>query len=158
MKNSGYIFLDICGQHSNTICDGKRAAKAPRVPSDALRRAYLNELQKQVNAEIDSLRFTIEGIVRENMSSAAEAVVAGNIDFMKEIGLPIQGAMSHVPADIVERVATGQIYAGNWSLSRSLWKQSVHTQRDVNEIIAKGIAENKSSYKNHLWRIIFNLL
>lgn len=124
----------------------KRASKAPRVPSDALRKVYLDELQKQVNTEIDKLRFTLQGVIEGNMGRVAEGVVAGNIDFLQRINFPVEGAFSHVPAEIVERVATGQLYSGNWTLSRQLWKQSVHTQKDVNTVIAKGIAENKSAY------------
>ncbi len=124
----------------------KRAKQAPRVPSDALRKAYLKELQKQVNAEINNLRFTIGGIVEDTMGQVAEGVVKDNLDFLQAIGMPIEGAMSHVPATVIERVATGKLYEGNWTLSRQLWKQSVHTQRDINEIVAKGIAENKSAF------------
>ena len=124
----------------------KQAAKAPRVPSDALRQVYLDRLQKQINEEIDKLRFSIQEVVEDTMGKVAEGVVSANFDFLQKINLPVEGAFSHVPAEVVERVATGQLYSGNWTLSRQLWKQSVHTQKDVNSIIAKGIAENKSAY------------
>lgn len=124
----------------------QRAKKAPRVPSDTLRKAYLKELQKQVNSEVDKLRFTIQDTVEASMKGVAEEAVSDAASFLQSLGMPIEGAMSRVPGEIVQRVATGKLYDGNWTLSRQLWKQSVHTQRDVNEIVAKGIAENKSAF------------
>lgn len=124
----------------------KQAEKAPRVPSDALRKQYLNQLQKQLNEELDKIRGEIESAVKDNMKKTAEAVVGDNIDFLKEVGMPVQGAFSHVPDEVVRAVATGQLYEGEWSLSRALWKNTKRTQRDVQNVVAQGIAQNKSAY------------
>lgn len=124
----------------------KQAEKAPRVPSDALRKQYLNQLQKQLNEELDKIRGEIESAVKGNMKQTAEAVVRDNIDFLKKVGMPVQGAFSHVPDEVVRAVASGQLYEGNWSLSRVIWKNVRKTQKDIQEIIARGIAQNKSAY------------
>lgn len=124
----------------------KQAEKAPRVPSDALRKQYLNQLQNQLNEELDKIRGEIESTVKGNMKKTAEAVVGDNIDFLREVGMPIQGAFSHVPDEVVRAVATGQLYEGKWSLSRALWKNTRRTQRDVQNVVARGIAQNKSAY------------
>lgn len=124
----------------------KQAAQAPRVPSDALRKQYLNQLQKQINEKLDQIRTEIESTVKDNMKQTAEAVVVDNIDFLKEVGMPVQGAFSHVPDEVVRAVATGQIYEGKWSLSRAIWKNTRRTQKDVQSVIAQGIAQNKSAY------------
>lgn len=124
----------------------KQAEKAPRVPSDALRKQYLNQLQNQLNEKLDKIRGEIESTVKGNMKKTAEAVVGDNIDFLKEVGMPIQGAFSHVPDEVVRAVATGQLYEGKWSLSRALWKNTRRTQRDAQNVVAHGIAQNKSAY------------
>lgn len=124
----------------------KQAAQAPRVPSDALRKQYLNQLQKQINEKLDQIRTEIESTVKDNMKQTAEAVVSDNIDFLREVGMPIEGAFSHVPDEVVRAVATGQLYEGKWSLSRAIWKNTKRTQRDVQSVIAQGIAQNKSAY------------
>ena len=80
------------------------------------------------------------------MKKTAEAIVGDNIDFLKEVGMPVQGAFSHVPDEVVRAVATGQIYEGKWSLSRAIWKNTRRTQKDVQSVIAQGIAQNKSTY------------
>lgn len=124
----------------------KQAKKAPRVPSDALRKQYLNQLQNQLSEELEKIQGEIESIVKGNMKKTAEAVVGDNIDFLRKVGMPVQGAFSHVPDEVVRAVATGQLYEGKWSLSRALWKNNRRTQKDVQNIIAQGIAQNKSAY------------
>lgn len=124
----------------------KKAEQAPRMPSDALKKQYLNQLQNQLTEQLDKIRGEIESTVKGNMKKTAEAVVGDNIDFLKKVGMPIQGAFSHVPNEVVRAVATGQLYEGKWSLSRALWKNTKRTQRDVQNVVAQGIAQNKSAY------------
>lgn len=124
----------------------KQAEKAPRVPSDALRKQYLNQLQKQLNERFEKIRTEIESTVKDNMKKTTEAVVGDNIDFLKKVGMPVEGAFSHVPDEVVRSVATGQLYEGKWSLSRAIWKNTKRTQKDVQSVIAQGIAQNKSAY------------
>lgn len=124
----------------------KQAEQAPRVPSDVIKKQYLNQLQKQLNEELDKIRGEIDSTVKGSMKKTAEAVVRDNIDFLKEVGMPVEGAFSHVPDEVVRAVATGQLYEGEWSLSRALWKNTRRTQTDVQSVIAQGIAQNKSAY------------
>lgn len=124
----------------------KQADKAPRVPSDALRKQYLNKLKEQLDEQFDKIQTELESSVKSNMKKTVEAAVSDNIDFLKKVGMPIQGAFSQVPDDIVRSVATGQIYRGSWSLSKALWRNTKKTQSDVQIIVAQGIAQNKSAY------------
>ena len=124
----------------------KEAEKMPDTTSGVLRQQYLYGLQKQIDAELNKIRSELESTVKDNMKSTAEAVVDDNIDFLKAVGMPVEGAFSYVPDDVVQSIATGQIYEGNWTLSRAIWKNTKRTQRDVQSVIAQGIAQNKSAY------------
>ena len=125
---------------------GKWAERAPRVPSDALRKEYLNRLQGEINRELRGIERQLDGTVRNNMTEVVQATVGDAKAFAQNFGLSIQGAYSHVPTDIVRAVASGQLYEGNWTLSKALWLNTVETQRDVQNIVAKGILENRSAY------------
>lgn len=125
---------------------GRWAERAPRVPSDALRKEYLNRLQGEINRELRGIERQLDGTVRNNMTEVVQATVGDAKAFAQNFGLSIQGAYSHVPTDIVRAVASGQLYEGNWTLSRALWLNTVETQRDVQNIVAKGILENRSAY------------
>ena len=124
----------------------KMADRAPRVPSDALRKEYLNKLQGRIDKELRNIQSQLDGTVRSNMFDTVQSVVKDASDFASSIGLTIEGAYSHVPADIVQSVISGQLYTGNWSLSRALWLNTKETQHDVQSIVAKGILENRSAY------------
>lgn len=124
----------------------KEAKKAPRVPSDALRKQYLNSLEKQVDNNLTKIGQELEGTITGNMNSVASAVVDDNLKFLDKVGMPIEGAFSRVPDEVVRSVTTGQLYEGNWTLSRAIWKNTKNTQRDVQNVIAQGIVQNKSAY------------
>ena len=142
-RQQGYI-QNLYKQASAEI--GERAEKAPRVPSDALRRQYLKDLQKQIDQQLQDIERDLGKSIPYNMSAVTEETVRDAKAFLKENGLPIKGAYSHVSRDIVQAVATGKLYEGNWTLSRALWLNTKETQQDVQSIIATGIIENKSAY------------
>ena len=125
---------------------GKLAEKAPRVPSDALQKQYLKSLQKQIDEQLKDIEKQLNGEIRAGMTDTVKATVADAKAFLNQNGLPIKGAYSHVPADIVRSVASGQLYSGNWTLSRALWLNTAETQHDVQSIVAQGIIQNKSAY------------
>ena len=123
-----------------------QAKKAPRVPSDRLRKVYLDHLEKQINHNLEKIQDEIGGNIESTMHKVAESVADCNLDFLKKVGFPVQGAFSHVPDEVVRTVATGQLYEKGWSLSKALWKTTAKAKHDINTVIAKGIAENKSSF------------
>lgn len=125
----------------------REAKKLPDTTSGVLRAMYLSKLKKQINEQLDALGSELEKMVKDNMASAAEAVVMDNLSFLHYVDMPIQGAFSHVSRDVIESIITGRLYQGNWSLSKSIWRYTQKTQRDINSIIAQGIAMNKGSYE-----------
>lgn len=115
--------------------------------SDALRKSYLNELSKQLTQASNSIGKEIETSIKNAMKTTAQGVVIDQRAFLNKIGMPnVSSAFSHVPRDIVEAVANGNIYRGDWSLSKAIWGMSKKTADDINTIIAEGIAQNKSTY------------
>lgn len=124
----------------------KEAKKLPNTTSGVLRGVYLSNLKSQINEELESLGSDLESVVKSNMETVADAVVMDNLSFLHYVDMPIEGAFSHVPGRVVETIVTGQLYQGNWSLSRAIWKQTQRSQKDISKIIAQGIAMNKSSY------------
>lgn len=124
----------------------QRAEQAPRVPSDALRAEYLRTLQGQLNERLREVQAEMGKTIRGNMRSVTDAVIEDNTEFLRSVGMPLEGAFSWVADDVIRSVVTGQIYQGDWTLSRALWNTTKKTQRDIQTVIARGIAENKSAY------------
>lgn len=154
-KRAEQIRLELTAQQQKEIRDlyqsvaddiADRLSVPQRVPSDALQQWYLRDLQKQVNAALEGVGKTTESKIRSNAKKVAQGVVDCNADWLKSVGMPIGGAFSWVPTDIVTSVATGQIYEGPWSLLGAIWADVQTQQRDIQTIIARGIAENKSAF------------
>lgn len=125
---------------------GRKARSLPNTPSSPLYKSELNKLKKELKTQLTAAEQALKGEIYDNMESAAQAVVKDNLQFLKNVGLTIEGAYSKVPTEIVKMVATGQLYEGKWSLSRALWKDHMKTQYDINTVVATGIAANKSAY------------
>ena len=125
---------------------GRKARSLPNTPSSPLYKSELNKLKKELKVQLTAAEQALKGEIYDNMESAAQAVVKDNLQFLKNVGLTIEGAYSKVPTEIVKMVATGQLYEGKWSLSRALWKDHMKTQYDINTVVATGIAANKSAY------------
>lgn len=125
---------------------GQQAQKIPATQSDVIRQKYLNKLQDQINNELNKIVSEIEGTVMNNMTQIASDVVDDNLKWLESVGMPVGGAFSHVPDDVVKSVATGKVYSKKWSFSKAIWGANEKTQKDINTIVAEGIAQNKSAY------------
>lgn len=124
----------------------QEAKKLPNTTSGVLRGMYLSKLKGQINENLNALRNELEGKITSNMTAVAEAMVEDNLRFLRYIDMPIQGAFSHVPKDVVASIVTGKVYQGDWSLSKALWRNTQKAQKDINTIIAEGVAQNKGAY------------
>lgn len=124
----------------------ERIKKLPNVPSAPLQKAYLENLKSQILDELDKASGDLQSMIEGSMKSVAESVLDSTLDFAKKVGFSVEGLYSHVPDEIVKSVASGQLYDGNWTLSKAIWKSHMKTQYNVNTVVSKGIAENKSAY------------
>lgn len=116
-------------------------------PSDSLRRMHLNKLVKQLKNSYQDLGKALESQTLQGMQNTAEAVVSDNGAWLQKAGLVVEGAYSHVPQDIVSRIATGKLYGGDWTLSKAIWGHTKKTLSDIDKVVAGGVAANKSAYE-----------
>ena len=118
--------------------------------SAAVSERYYKELYAQMKEQSNLIGKEIQGIITSNMYTIADSVVKSNVDWLKEFGFSEEGlnaAFSYIPNDVVQRLVTGQIYQGGWNLSQRIWSDSQQTQRDAYQIMARGLAEQKSVYE-----------
>lgn len=115
--------------------------------SSVLRQEYLNKLANQLTDASDEVGQEIDRVIRSGMKTTAQGVVDAQRKFLSKIGMSgIEDAFSHVPNQIVTSIATGNIYDDNWTLSAAIWGMSKKTHKDIDKIIAEGVALNKSAY------------
>lgn len=115
--------------------------------SQSIQRTYLNKLTKQLKEAYQSISWNLESQIKKGMLDAAGAVVEDNDAWLKKAGIFIKGAYSYVPKDIVYKLSTGKVYGEGWTLSKSIWGQEQKTLHDIDQVIAMGVAGNKSAYE-----------
>lgn len=111
---------------------------------------YYRELQKQLRATSQDISNEVYSKIKKNMYTVADAVVADNVKWLESFGFSKDGlnaALSYVPDEIVRNLITGQIYDSGWSLSSKIWSDNEKTLKDIYQVMAKGLAENKPIYE-----------
>ena len=111
---------------------------------------YYKELQKQLRATSQDISNEVYSKIKKNMYTVADAVIADNVKWLESFGFDKDGlnaAFSYVPDEIVRNLITGQIYDSGWSLSARIWSDNEKTLKDIYQVMAKGLAENKPIYE-----------
>lgn len=127
------------------------AAKAQALPSGknistTLKKKYLENLTKEIGSKVDAVTGQLKSEMTLNMHAAAGLAVDANNKFMSAAGLNIAGSLYHVPTEVVNSLMTGSVYKGNFNFSRALWQQGEKVKRDMYEVVARGITEQKGTF------------
>lgn len=111
---------------------------------------YYRELQKQLRQTSQEVSNEVYKKIKSNIYIVADAVVSDNVKWLESLGFSSAGlnaAFSYVPHEIVQNLVTGQIYDSGWSLSSRIWGDNEQTLKDIYQVMAKGLAENKPIYE-----------
>ena len=111
---------------------------------------YYRELQKQLRQTSQEVSNEVYKKIKSNIYIVADAVVSDNVKWLESFGFSSDGlnaAFSYVPHEIVQNLVTGQIYDSGWSLSSRIWGDNEQTLKDIYQVMAKGLAENKPIYE-----------
>ena len=112
------VYLDLKKQMESLPLQGEGTT------SQSLKKTYLNKLVKQLKEAYKSLGEGLEKQIKKGMQDTASTVVQANDDWLKKVGLKIEGAYSFVPKDIVALLSTGKLYGEGWTLSKAIWGES----------------------------------
>lgn len=111
---------------------------------------YYKELQKQLRQTSHEVSNEIYKKIKSNMYTISDAVIKDNVEWLSSFGFSKEGlnaAFSYVPNDVVQRLVTGQIYESGWSLSSRIWGDNERTLKDIYQVMARGISEQKPIYE-----------
>lgn len=106
----------------------------------------LKKVAKDIEEEYVKLNGQMQNLIINNMKEVSNKVVEDATKFATSLGFIVGSGYYNLPTEIVNRIITGKVYQNNWSLSKTIWRQSKKIVKDINTIIAKGVALNKSSY------------
>lgn len=117
--------------------------------SSILRTQYLQELKEEISKNLEAIDKELYKTIQANMENVSQSVVKDNQELLKSFGYSDElssTAFMYVPKDVVGEIMSGKLYEGKWTLSKAIWKDNALQNKDLETIVAKGIAENKSSY------------
>lgn len=146
-KKQEKAIVDMYSQVSQDISEEIQKLSELNNTSSILRTKYLEKLQNQINANLQDNGTKLNKLVSDGIRQMSTAVVEDNKKWLTSLGFNMSAAWSNVPSEVLKSLATGQVYEGKWTLSKSIWKDIAKNQNDINMIIAKGVAENKSTYE-----------
>lgn len=112
-------------------------------PSDSLKKIYFENLLKDINKSSASFDRLIQSTVMNAGEHAGSIAVDAGNRMMRLSGLEIKGAYSYIPRQQVLNIASGKLYGDSWSLSKSIWKNGIRTKSDIQNVVARGLTENK---------------
>lgn len=117
--------------------------------SSVVSERQMKELQKMLRESSQQVSNEVYGLIKSNIYTVADEVVKSNVAWLSEFGFSAKGinaAFSSIPDQTVRNLITGQIYDSGWSLSQRIWGDNEATLRDIYQVMAKGLAENKPIY------------
>lgn len=116
--------------------------------SSVMRTQYLKDFSKDLGREIEFLNSQLQNTIVNNMTEVAKAVANDSINLAKSMGFDgIFTANYTIPKSAVQKVISGKLYEGKWTLSKAIWSDNQKKLNDINTVIAKGLASNKSTYE-----------
>lgn len=123
----------------------ERLAALPMSNTKGLQTMRINQLKNNIMAAYKGVYEDIDETVSRNMGKVSQSVIADASTFFNNVGITIGKSYASVPTEVIESIKTGKVYGGNWRLSKAIWGDYTGINDDISNIIAKGVAENKSS-------------
>ena len=111
------------------------------------RTQYLKELRKEYSEAIKNIDRKTEVLVNNNMDKMVQIVLENNQNYLSGLGYQSYINNPEIKSDVINRLVTGEIYGGKWNLSSAIWGDDKNKINEINNIIAKGVAEGKSTYE-----------
>lgn len=111
-----------------------------------VKRVYLKSLEKDLLSSLNSVDKKTENLIRSNANLMSSNVFETNIEYLKGLGLNVNIGNSTLKSKVVKDIINGNFYEGKWTLSSSIWGDNKLKQKEIRNIIAKGILKNKGVY------------
>lgn len=116
--------------------------------TDLLKMQQLKAAIKQLQAAILAMSTSFGNIISTTAEQVAQKTIANSVALADSLGIKLSSSAEvyMLPKHIVANIWSGNVYGPDWSYSKALWGDSKQTNIQINRIVAKGIAENKSAF------------
>ena len=129
--------------------------KLSKVNPNSLSKRYLEELKKAIEAEITASNKKVSKIIKSNIEKSSELANNVQLDFFMSINDKynlnmkdtFSSMFSKIPKKAMDEILFGKAYKDRKGLSERIWEYTKRFNKDIDYIIAEGIANKKSTYE-----------
>ena len=127
----------------NNLAKKAKALEGKKNISSKLRKLYLDDFMKDLSKEMANANSKVGTILKDGAKDVAKEVVKENNKLLKNIGINVVGAYSYVPDKAIMQIINGNVYNGQWTLSKALWGAKRKNIKAIEKIMQQSLAENK---------------
>lgn len=121
----------------------------------SLNERYLDQLRKDLEDEIRTVNTKVSKIIKKNTETSSELANNVQLDFFMSIndkydlnlGPTFSSMFTKIPKQAMNEILFGKVYKDNKGLSDRIWQCTNKFDKDIDYIIAQGIANKKSIYE-----------
>ena len=133
----------------------KVSKKLSKVNPNTLSERYLEELKNELEKEIRTIHRQVGKIIKKNIEKSSELANNVQLDFFMSINNQynlnmkdtFSSMFSKIPKDAMNEILFGKAYKDRKGLSERIWEYTNKFNKDIDYIIAEGIANKKSTYE-----------
>lgn len=133
----------------------KVSKKISKANPNSLSKRYLEEFREEIKSEFRASQKKINTVIKKNMLEASSLGSNTQLDFFMEInnqynlGLEptFRGMFAKIPKKAMNEIVFGKAYKDRAGLSERIWAYTKCFDKDIDYIIAEGIANKKSIYE-----------
>lgn len=133
----------------------KVSKKLSKVNPNTLSERYLEELKKELEKEIRTIHRQVGKIIKKNIEKSSELANNVQLDFFMSINSQydlnmkdtFSSMFSKIPKDAMNEILFGKAYKDRKGLSERIWEYNNKFSKDIDYVIAEGIAAKKSTYE-----------
>lgn len=126
-----------------------------KVNSNTLTERYLEELKKELEEQIREANKKVSKVVKKNIEKSSTLANNTQLDFFMSInekyelglGNTFSSMFSKIPKDAMNEILFGTAYKDRKGLSERIWQYTKRFDKDIDYIVAQGIANKKSTYE-----------
>lgn len=133
----------------------KVSKRLSKVNKNTLEERYLEELKKELEKEIRTIHKQVGKVIKKNIKKSSELASNVQLDFFMSINNEynlnmketFSSMFSKIPKDAMYEILFGTAYKDRKGLSERIWQHTKKFDKDIDYIIAEGIAAKKSAYE-----------
>ncbi|MEG1870396.1 MAG: hypothetical protein RSC84_02615 [Peptostreptococcaceae bacterium] len=128
--------------------------KLSKADPKCLSKRYLEEMKKELEKEMIATNKKVINAIKKNMNQSSDLANKVQLDFFMFVNkdydlnmkLTFSSMFSKIPKDAMNEILFGTAYKDRNGLSERIWMHTKKFEKDIDYIIAEGIANKRSAY------------